>query len=238
MILIVTLVFFSGLGMVYFGLSQRRPILIVTAHPDDECMFFSPVILSLLKWDIPVDLLCLSSGNYYGSGRIRCDELRRSVNILGIRHHRLICDKQLPDNPRKVWPPERVQKYISKAVRKWHSKTVISFDTSGVSGHLNHCQIYSALTKMPLGISEVFVYCLKTYDSLLKYCTPFIVLLAFCLERKYVFCVPLSGTLTPHKAMLQHQSQLLWFRYLYMVFASYMYINVLFPLKRSENVQF
>ncbi|CDI98591.1 N acetylglucosaminyl phosphatidylinositol [Echinococcus multilocularis] len=237
MILILLLIlFFCGWCIVYFGQSLKPPtiqgpVLIVTAHPDDECMFFSPVILSLLKWNIPVDLLCLSSGNYYGDGHLRCDELRRAVVILGIRHHMLICDTKLPDSPRKIWAAEHVQKYISKAVRKWHSKTIISFDVFGVSGHSNHCQIHSALAELPLGVSDVFVYCLKTYDSLLKYCTPLIVLLALCLERRYVFHVPFSGTLTPHKAMLQHRSQLLWFRYLYMIFSSYMYINVLSPLK-------
>jgi hypothetical protein len=36
--------------------------LILTAHPDDECMFFSPTILSLVKQDVHVRALCLSSG--------------------------------------------------------------------------------------------------------------------------------------------------------------------------------
>lgn len=36
--------------------------LILTAHPDDECMFFSPTILSLRKQDVHVKSLCLSSG--------------------------------------------------------------------------------------------------------------------------------------------------------------------------------
>lgn len=36
--------------------------LILTAHPDDECMFFSPTILSLRQQDMHVKALCLSSG--------------------------------------------------------------------------------------------------------------------------------------------------------------------------------
>lgn len=36
--------------------------LILTAHPDDECMFFSPTILSLVKQNAHVKSLCLSSG--------------------------------------------------------------------------------------------------------------------------------------------------------------------------------
>lgn len=46
---------------VQFPSCQR--VLIVTAHPDDECMFFGPTILSLTKRpDCHVYLLCLSNG--------------------------------------------------------------------------------------------------------------------------------------------------------------------------------
>lgn len=42
---------------------QCQRVLIVTAHPDDECMFFGPTILSLLKRPTcRVYLLCLSNG--------------------------------------------------------------------------------------------------------------------------------------------------------------------------------
>lgn len=36
--------------------------LIVTAHPDDECMFFAPTIIQLIKLNASVHLLCLSEG--------------------------------------------------------------------------------------------------------------------------------------------------------------------------------
>jgi len=39
-------------------------VLFVTAHPDDECMFFAPTILTLTRCGLyDVFLLCLSSGN-------------------------------------------------------------------------------------------------------------------------------------------------------------------------------
>lgn len=39
-------------------------ILLIIAHPDDECMFFSPTILSLTKSSQHnVYLLCLSEGS-------------------------------------------------------------------------------------------------------------------------------------------------------------------------------
>lgn len=43
--------------------SMKR-VLLVTAHPDDECMFFGPTILNLRSRNVPVTLLCLSTGMY------------------------------------------------------------------------------------------------------------------------------------------------------------------------------
>lgn len=36
--------------------------LVVTAHPDDECLFFSPSIIRLVESQVSVHLLCLSEG--------------------------------------------------------------------------------------------------------------------------------------------------------------------------------
>jgi len=39
-------------------------VLLITAHPDDECMFFGPVIQKLSKMkDVHLFLMCLSVGN-------------------------------------------------------------------------------------------------------------------------------------------------------------------------------
>ena len=40
---------------------DNRAVLVITAHPDDECMFFSPTILNLQQCST-VHLLCLSTG--------------------------------------------------------------------------------------------------------------------------------------------------------------------------------
>lgn len=47
--------------------------LFVTAHPDDETMFFAPAILSLLRRGLRVALLCLSTG---GCGPAGGDDAR------------------------------------------------------------------------------------------------------------------------------------------------------------------
>ncbi|XP_036691327.1 N-acetylglucosaminyl-phosphatidylinositol de-N-acetylase isoform X2 [Balaenoptera musculus] len=58
--------------------------LLVTAHPDDEAMFFAPTVLGLARLRHQVSLLCFSSGNYYNQGEIRKKELLQSCDVLGI----------------------------------------------------------------------------------------------------------------------------------------------------------
>lgn len=42
---------------------DKKTVLVITAHPDDECMFFSPTILNLQQ-SCTVHVLCLSAGMY------------------------------------------------------------------------------------------------------------------------------------------------------------------------------
>jgi N-acetylglucosaminylphosphatidylinositol deacetylase len=47
----------------YGHLKTVKRVLFVTAHPDDECMFFGPIILKLAqKSDCQIFILCLSEG--------------------------------------------------------------------------------------------------------------------------------------------------------------------------------
>lgn len=64
--------------------SDTGRVLLVTAHPDDECMFFTPSIRNFIAQGRSVDLLCLSTGNYDGMGQRRRKELERSARVLGI----------------------------------------------------------------------------------------------------------------------------------------------------------
>jgi N-acetylglucosaminylphosphatidylinositol deacetylase len=57
-------------------------ILLVTAHPDDECLFFAPTILALNSSNLYS--LCLSTGDADGLGEIRVGELGHSLDVLGI----------------------------------------------------------------------------------------------------------------------------------------------------------
>lgn len=70
---------------------NKSSILLVTAHPDDECMFFSPTIQALSKV-ATIRILCLSTGNDQGLGRVREKELQGSCAQLGIKDVVLVDD--------------------------------------------------------------------------------------------------------------------------------------------------
>lgn len=52
----------GGLGSVPFKSTPPLRVLLLTAHPDDEVMFFSPTIFELLARNITVISLCMSTG--------------------------------------------------------------------------------------------------------------------------------------------------------------------------------
>lgn len=59
-----------------------RRVLLLTAHPDDECLFFSPTLLALTHHQ--VYSLTLSTGNADGLGSQRQRELHGSLDVLGV----------------------------------------------------------------------------------------------------------------------------------------------------------
>jgi len=104
-------------------------ILLVTAHPDDECLFFAPTVLSLLQQgSVPqkvnttdsqskkneVFSLCLSTGNASGLGAVRREELGHSLDILGVeKDKRWIVDTiDLQDSMTAQWDARIIAEII------------------------------------------------------------------------------------------------------------------------------
>ena len=130
---------------------REKGILLLTAHPDDEAMFFAPTLLALtsqtrqrasMEEHNPasqqvlaaqrsnVYSLCLSVGNADGLGHVRPDELRHSLDILGVSEHnrwivdhpyaccfRICCNiltvtRQLQDNITLAWDPTTIAEVL------------------------------------------------------------------------------------------------------------------------------
>ncbi|XP_007485869.1 N-acetylglucosaminyl-phosphatidylinositol de-N-acetylase isoform X3 [Monodelphis domestica] len=121
--------------------------LLVTAHPDDEAMFFAPTLLGLTRLKYQVSLLCFSAGNYYNQGEIRKRELLQSCDVLGIPPSSvtIIDHRQLPDDPNEDWNPELVATLLQRHIKDNYTDLVVTFDIGGVSGHANHIALYFAV---------------------------------------------------------------------------------------------
>ena len=149
-----------------------KRVLIVTAHPDDECMFFGPTICALLKRKYcSVYLLCLSNGNFEQKGNTRKDELWKACKVLKIKDENITIVKatNLADDPHAHWKFETISFQILKMVESLDIDGLVTFDREGVSHHPNHCAIYYATASLclagliPNGESNHFRYNIVTW---------------------------------------------------------------------------
>jgi len=223
-------------------LQNIKKVLFVIAHPDDECMFFSPSITHLCQEKKNVYILCLSTGNHYGLGKTRKTELAESCRILGLEPSNviLINHTKLPDNNDAVWNKNLVAKLILKHALCWDVDTLVTFGKWGVSGHRNHCAIHTAincLSNKHLLPSGCRVYALRDVTLLRKYIGVLDVPLTL-LCSTFVYVSSYESIRTGKKAMAAHVSQMVWFRKFYLFFSRYMIVNdfqLIFTEDKSEK---
>ncbi|RKP35908.1 N-acetylglucosaminyl-phosphatidylinositol de-N-acetylase [Dimargaris cristalligena] len=240
-----------------------RRVLLVIAHPDDECMFFGPLLAALRRWRSPdpddenpsveIHVLCLSAGNFDGQGERRQVELLHSCQTYGIAKANLILvndPTSLPDDPKRVWNIKLIAKIVETCVVERGIGSLFTFDTRGVSGHINHIATNLGVQHM-LGFSRKVnarnlpCYRLMSVSLLRKYISLFDTLFSLSITAQpelasiglisspeYLLIVaPLRDMLLSRAAMYQHQSQMVWFRHLYIFFSRYMVINAFERMK-------
>lgn len=129
------------------GIVQGRKemrVLLFTAHPDDETMFFGPTLLALGQkyskedYEITLYMHCLSKG--MNCGNVRLEEMKKAAPLYGVSEERLMVD-DLEDGD--DWSVEEVAKRLMRTVKRWKIDVVLTFDERGVSGHKNHIQCHA-----------------------------------------------------------------------------------------------
>ncbi|RFU79365.1 n-acetylglucosaminyl phosphatidylinositol deacetylase [Trichoderma arundinaceum] len=243
-------------------LLQSKSLLIVTAHPDDECLFFSPTILGILDRNhaIKGGLIVMSTGNNYGKGETRKLELKGSCTALGISPSRCeaLDHPSLQDNPKVWWDTNLIQTIVKDYVKKWEVDAIITFDEGGVSGHVNHRAVSAAVSEYVTNDGDAPpAYKLVTTAVLRKYTFLFdlpLTALSFSWRIISAAFYP-SSKASPEgssKALLantwhryvmtrsafaSHDSQYSWDRHLYMILSRYVWFNDLkrIPAKGSAS---
>ncbi|RMY87676.1 hypothetical protein D0861_05220 [Hortaea werneckii] len=192
--LILVLWLFTAYMSQSFPTLQGKRIVFLIAHPDDEAMFFAPVLQWLSKPELgnQVLILCLSSGNADGLGHLRKDELAKSAVLLGVRtseHVVVVEDEKLPDSMETKWDPKLIAsiltRYFAPKMMSTPSTTaplanidaIVTFDTGGVSGHPNHISLFHGASLFLRNLmhrhagweSPVKLYTLTSVNTFRKY---------------------------------------------------------------------
>ncbi|XP_023326517.1 N-acetylglucosaminyl-phosphatidylinositol de-N-acetylase isoform X2 [Eurytemora carolleeae] len=202
-------------------LMGAKRVMLVIAHPDDEVMFFGPTILGLLK-SCDIYLLCMSSGDYKGEGTNRKDELYECCAEIGIPEQNILLIKHstLRDDPNLRWREELVSEIVLRHVAALSIDTVITFDRYGVSGHRNHIALYYAMGCLAMEDQERSVYCLTSVNLMRKYSWFVDVPMSYLLCNIVYLSSP-SQWFQLRRAMSKHESQLTWYRRLYILFSRF-----------------
>ncbi|KAK3369433.1 putative deacetylase LmbE-like domain-containing protein [Lasiosphaeria ovina] len=241
-------------------LLAAKNLLIVTAHPDDECLFFSPSILGVLDRNkaITGGLLVMSTGNNYGIGETRRQELLGSCKALGILEKRCVAldNAALQDSPTVWWDTALIESIVDKHVKKWEIDAIITFDEGGVSGHINHRAVSAAVSNYALTNPNAPVAFALTTTALPRKYTILgdlpLTALPFFWRILAALTFPTSTATTNdgeralvantwHRYLLtrdafaQHSSQYTWDRHLYMVVSRYVWFNDLKRLPANAD---
>ncbi|KAL4263637.1 PIGL family protein [Pleurotus pulmonarius] len=205
-------------------------------------MFFAPTLLALLQnpdYAPHVHSLCLSTGDADGLGDTRVLELERSLDVLGVRkgNRRVVDHPALRDNITAEWDAAVIGDFVWQYITEHNIKAVLTFDSAGVSGHPNHKSLPQAISALAAGMEAPFasdpssssprVFTLVSEPLFKKYTGPLGAVLARLTRStdSLVFTSSVKQYRQALAAMQAHESQLVWFRWLYVHFSRYMWIN-------------
>ena len=132
--------------------------LLITAHPDDESMFFLPTLRNLEN-RTHGHILCLSTGDFGSSdGKIRTKELQIACELIGWGCT-VVDDDRLKDGPNEIWNSDVIADQILECIKlsvvgkatdidtkendmAKLNLNILTFDNKGVSSHPNHIDTF------------------------------------------------------------------------------------------------
>ncbi|DAZ93270.1 TPA: hypothetical protein N0F65_010894 [Lagenidium giganteum] len=233
--------------MIAGGKRERKRAVLVTAHPDDESMFFMPLLHALQEQDPRVEahewelfLLCLSRGNFDGLGDIREQEMLACGQYVGFpkANIHVLEDPRFQDGMQSAWETAHVGATVTEFVTKYKIDAVFTFDDYGVSGHPNHISVHHGVRQAILTLHEqcattetqpVRGWMLESTNIVRKYIGVLDALLSSTGSSEKVFVFTFRPWWNYH-AMALHHSQFVWYRRLFVIFSRYTFINTFTPI--------
>jgi N-acetylglucosaminylphosphatidylinositol deacetylase len=109
---------------------KEQKALLVIAHPDDEVMFFGPLLNEFQRSkSSEISILCLSTGNFDGIGKARVEELFLCGANFGIPKERItIVDHfLLQDGMENNWSLELIETLVGDHITQHKFSAVSSF---------------------------------------------------------------------------------------------------------------
>ncbi|KAK9818061.1 hypothetical protein WJX72_006431 [[Myrmecia] bisecta] len=219
-----------------------RRVLLLTAHPDDELIFFSPTLFGLEDGRTETFLLVVSNGNARGLGSLRARELKQAGAVLQLdsSHIEVLNHPQLQDGHNTTWNETLIAELLHKQVVEQNIDTVITFDNKGVSGHGNHVALNAGARKY-----------LETCRMTSQGCASLWVLVTTPHWRKYTMMLDVlpstveGGSMDRacyvnrhlgrgYKAMREYHSQRRW--WVHVLFTRYTYVNTLQRISDSDRL--
>jgi N-acetylglucosaminylphosphatidylinositol deacetylase len=219
-------------------LSSTNTALLIIPHPEDELLYWSPTIKTLINYNIKLKILCLSNGNYDKIGHIRTEEFKQVSKYLKLEDNELIDDPDLQDNITKFWDEKVVSQKISDFLKKNNDiETILTFDEYGITKHPNHISCYNGLVyylknnREEIKNKGINIFLLDSFNPILQY-TCFIPFLAYYF-REFGYCT--YNFFTSYKVMKIYDSQFNWRRKLHVVFSSYSYCNSFIKVELKDK---
>lgn len=220
-----------GTSVSAFEKDNSSSVLLIIAHPDDEVMFFSPVLsyLSQNNTNKIVRIVCLSTGNADGFGSTRTKELKKCLSLYNIEmsNVHVFDHPSLQDGMDSDWPVNVICEMVFNTIKLTNPSTVITFDERGVSGHANHISTFRGVERCAQ-IMKADLLCpvflkLNSKNVLRKFCGPIDIILAILLRELYVYHH--VSPLLAMKGIYTHKSQNVWYRRIFIVLSSFSYVN-------------
>ncbi|TNJ28372.1 N-acetylglucosaminylphosphatidylinositol deacetylase [Giardia muris] len=152
---------------------------LITAHPDDELLFFGPLLEHHEASRDPLHVFCLTDGGWDGArrtidpelGALRITEFH-SLSRCFTNVYTVYLQSPLQDDPTRPWDSQILNVVLYSIATLPALRAVYTFDSRGASGHRHHCQLGRAAQAFHFGCPVLLLRTHSWFESPFKKSSP------------------------------------------------------------------